>query len=121
MRAFPINGDSMPPHTDTSFIVGRYVENLAEIKKGKTYILVTVDEGITYKRLSSKNDSALLVAPDNIVYHPYQIKLSNILEIWEYVAHIGRDDSKQTFSESDEVKTMFGVLMEEIKKINPSS
>lgn len=121
MRAFPIDGDSMPPHTDSSFIVGRYVENLGEIKKDRTYILVTVDEGITYKRLSSKNDTALFVEPDNIIYNPYEIKLSNILEIWEYVAHIGRDDSKQTITEPDDVKTMFGVIMQEIKKITPNS
>jgi transcriptional regulator with XRE-family HTH domain len=35
MRAFPIGGDSMPPHTDNSFIVGKYVENPGEIKKTK--------------------------------------------------------------------------------------
>lgn len=27
-RAFPVTGDSMPPHKDGSFVIGRYVENL---------------------------------------------------------------------------------------------
>ena len=84
----------MPPHTDKSFIVGRYVENLGEIKKDKTYIIVTLSEGITYKRLNSKNADSITVAPDNIIYSPYDIKLSDILEIWEYVAHIGQEDNK---------------------------
>ena len=86
----------MPPHTDESFVVGRYVENLGEIKKDKTYIIITSSEGITYKRLSSKNPDSITVEPDNVIYSPYDIKLSDILEIWEYVAHIGRNDSKST-------------------------
>ncbi|TGD57910.1 XRE family transcriptional regulator [Flavobacterium humi] len=114
MRAFPIGGDSMPPHTDSTFIVGKYIENLGEIKKDKTYILITLSEGITYKRLHSKNAEAVLVEPDNIVYSPYEIKLSDILEIWEYVAHIGRDDSKQQSPEPESVKEMFLELKRDI-------
>lgn len=93
-RAFPVGGDSMPPHDDKSFIIGKYVENLGEIKKNKTYILITRSEGMTYKRLNSKNDDSLTVEPDNVIYNPYDIKLSDIIEIWEYVAHIGRNDAK---------------------------
>lgn len=114
MRAFPIGGDSMPPHTDATFIVGKYVENLGEIKKDKTYILITLSEGITYKRLHSKNTESVLVEPDNIIYSPYEIKLSDILEIWEYVAHIGRDDSKQQAPEPESVKEMFLELKRDI-------
>lgn len=115
MRAFPIGGDSMPPHTDSTFIVGKYVENLGEIKKDKTYILVTSSEGITYKRLSSKNTDSVLVAPDNIIYAPYEIKLSDILEIWEYVAHIGRDDSKTDAGMTGDVQSMFMELKRDIR------
>jgi len=121
MRAFPVGGDSMPPHTDKSFIIGKYVENLGEIKLNKTYILVTVGEGITYKRLTSKNADSVLVEPDNIIYNPYEIKLSDILEIWEYVAHIGKDDSKQLLSDSDDVRGMFLELKREIREIKKSS
>ena len=117
MRAFPIGGDSMPPHTDATFIVGKYVENLGEIKKDKTYILITLSEGITYKRLSSKNGDSILVEPDNVIYNPYEIKLSDILEIWEYVAHIGRDDSKPLISDSEGIKSMFMDLKKEIQQI----
>lgn len=113
-RAFPVGGDSMPPHDDKSFIVGKYIENLGEIKKDRTYILITQHEGITYKRLNSKNADSLTVVPDNVVYHPYDIKLSEILEIWEYVAHIGRNDSKPELSDADNLKEMFLELKREI-------
>jgi len=116
-RAFPVGGDSMPPHTDQSYIVGKYIENLGEIKKDKTYILVTSSEGITYKRLSSKKADTLVVEPDNVIYTPYEIKLSDIMEIWEYVAHIGRDDQKPAISEPNDVKGMFLDLKREINKL----
>ncbi|WP_348822215.1 XRE family transcriptional regulator [Flavobacterium aestuarii] len=117
MRAFPINGDSMPPHTNQSFVVGKYVDNLGEIKQNKTYIFITSSEGITYKRLGNKNNDSLTVVPDNIIYSPYEIKLSDILEIWEYVCHIGRDDSKQSGMEPDTIKGMFMELKKDINDI----
>jgi hypothetical protein len=117
MRAFPINGDSMPPHTNQSIVVGKYVYNLGEIKKNKTYILITSSEGITYKRLGDKKEDSLTVISDNIIYNPYEIKLSDILEIWEYVCHIGRDDAKLLTQESDTVKEMFLELKRDINEI----
>lgn len=115
-RAFPITGDSMPPHDTESLIIGRYIENLGEIKKDRTYILVTSSEGITYKRLSSKNADSITVASDNLIYNPYTIKLSDILEIWEYVAHIGRNDVAPQ-ANSDDPKTMFQSVMRELEGI----
>ena len=120
-RGFPIGGDSMPPHNDLTYIVGKYVENLGDIKKNKTYIIITLSEGMTYKRLTDKKDDAVSVAPDNIIYNPYEIKLSDILEIWEYVAHIGRDDSKMEVPEMASVNSMFQQLKDEIKSIGKNN
>lgn len=118
-RAFPIDGDSMPPHNNKTFVIGKYIENLGEVRNDKTYILITVSEGITYKRLSKKNPDSFTVAPDNVIYSPYDIKLSDILEIWEYVAHIGRDDSKQEAASALSLEQMFQRLsndMDEVKR-----
>lgn len=115
-RAFPIGGDSMPPHNDQSYVVGKYVESLGEIKKNKTYILITHSEGITYKRLNSKNADSLLVEPDNLIYNPYEIKLSDIIEIWEYVAHIGQDDSKPQENNTQEMLVELKKSVEDIKR-----
>ena len=115
-RAFPISGDSMPPHNDKSFVVGKYVENLGEIKKNKTYILITSSEGITYKRLRDKNEQGILVEPDNIIYNSYQIKLSDILEIWEYVCHIGRDDSRPELLETN-MPAMLSAIRKDLNEV----
>ena len=47
-RAFPVTGDSMPPHKEGSFVVGEYIERIGDVVDGKTYILVTKTNGIVY-------------------------------------------------------------------------
>jgi phage repressor protein C with HTH and peptisase S24 domain len=113
-RGFPVEGDSMPPHEDGSIIVGRYVEKLGEVMDGKTYILITKSEGIVYKRLNKNKKNILVLESDNSFYPIYEVKASDILEIWEYECNIGRSDRKQENSETASVKDMFLELKREI-------
>jgi len=87
-RAFPVEGDSMPPHKEGSFIVGRYVEQLGDVRDGRTYILLTRDQGIVYKRLNKNGKNSLVLKSDNTFYEPYSVNASDILEIWEYACSI---------------------------------
>lgn len=87
-RAFPVTGDSMPPHKEGSFIVGEYVEKFDQIVDGKTYILVTKTNGIAYKRLTKKGKNLLVAVSDNTIYQPYEVKASEILEIWRFASSI---------------------------------
>lgn len=116
-RAFPVAGDSMPPHEDGSIIVGRYVEQLGDVLDGKTYILVTKSEGIVYKRLNKNKKNALVVASDNTFYPPYEVKASEILEIWEYECNIGRNDSKAEIQVPASVPEMFMELMKNMQEV----
>lgn len=72
----------MPPHREGSFIIGRYVENLGEVCDGRTYILLTKDEGIVYKRLNKNGKNNVMPVSDNTFYGPYTVKASDVLEIW---------------------------------------
>src|ERR1041384_8717877 len=54
-RAFPIKGDSIPPIREGSFVIGKYLERMDEIKYGNTYVVVTKDDGLTYKRIMGYN------------------------------------------------------------------
>ena len=94
-RTFPVTGDSMPPHKDGSFIVAKYVESLGEVVDGKTYIVVTKDDGIVYKRLNKNGKNDLVLKSDNTFYPPYPVKASNILEIWEYACSIATSEFSQ--------------------------
>jgi len=112
-RAFPVEGDSMPPHKEGSFIVGKYVEKLGDVMDGKTYILLTKSDGIVYKRLN-KNGRNLTLQSDNRVYKPYEVKASEILEIWEYACSIATKEFLPDDLGTENVKDMFRELRKEI-------
>ncbi|PZX94241.1 XRE family transcriptional regulator [Flavobacterium aquariorum] len=119
-RGFPVEGDSMPPHENGSIIIGRYVESLGEVLDGKTYIFITKNEGMVYKRLNKNKKNALVLESDNRFYPNYEVKASDILEIWEYECNIGRSDMKAKIEEPVSVEKMFLELKREISEVKES-
>jgi len=113
-RTFPVEGDSMPPHKDGSFVVGRYVENEQDIKDGRTYVLLTKSEGIVYKRLKRKDRKTFLLISDNTFYEPYELRLSEILEIWEYAGSIATREFEPDDMKPESIKEMLLSLRKEI-------
>jgi transcriptional regulator with XRE-family HTH domain len=93
-RTFPIEGDSMPPHTNKSFVIGKYVEKLGDVIDGKTYIIISIHQEIVYKRLNKNGKNIFMLHSDNRSYNPYEIKFSEIAEIWEYVGSLEREHFK---------------------------
>lgn len=93
-RAFPIKGDSMPPLKTGNMIVGKFIEDAQQLKEGKTYVLLTKNEGVVYKRIyrDKKHKNTLLLHSDNPIYEPYAIHLKEILEIWSFVCSISQEE-----------------------------
>lgn len=116
-RAFPATGDSMPPFKNGTFIVGKYVENVDDLKKGKTYIFITQNEGVVYKRFEKKTAKNITVSSDNPFYKPYDIKLSDLVEIWEYACSINTAEFETETLDMMTVKDMFLSLKKEIDLI----
>lgn len=116
-RAFPVEGDSMPPFNDGTYIVGKYTESVKDLKKGNSYVFITRNEGITYKRFEEHNKEGILVAADNAFYDPYTIKSSEILEIWEYACSINTEELSTTSLDMASVKEMFQSLKREITEL----
>ncbi len=90
-RAFEISGDSMPPIQQGSIIIGKYVEHWRDIQNLKTYIFVTRNEGVVYKRVINqvKENRRLILMSDNPAYEPYILKIEELVEAWSYHAHVG--------------------------------
>ena len=116
-RAFPASGDSMPPFKNGTFIVGKYVENVDDLKINKTYIFITKNEGVVYKRLQKKTARNITVSSDNPLYKPYEIKLSDLVEIWEYSCSINTAEFEMETLDMMTVKDMFLSLKKEIDLI----
>lgn len=92
-RAFELSGDSMLPLIPGTIVIGAYVEQLKEIKSGRTYVLVTQTEGVVYKRVFNylEENGKLFLVSDNDHYRPYEVKGEDVLEIWEAKAFISTD------------------------------
>lgn len=120
-RAFPIKGDSMPPLGDGSYVVGKFIEDLRTIRDGITYILLTRNDGIVYKRVYNKikEEKSLLLCSDNSFYEPFKVPIFDVLEVWEFVCSI---NTKHYSDEELNLGSIMGMLrqmqveLKEIKK-----
>lgn len=84
-RAFEIVGDSMLPTPSGSIIIGEMTGNMEDVKSNQTYIIISRNEGIVYKRVmkTGKSKGKLTLVSDNTAYQPYTVNTSDILEIWK--------------------------------------
>ena len=89
-RAFEVSGESMLPIQTGTIVIGQYVESVADVKSGKTYVLVTASEGVVYKRVFNyvEEKQKLFLVSDNKSFAPYEVPIDEVLEIWESKAFI---------------------------------
>ena len=113
-RAFPIQGDSMPPLKNGCYVIGKYVESINDIENGATYIVITKDEGLVYKRLYKKGKFIELHS-DNANYQPYSIKPSEVVELWKFVCHLNNSDTKDEEANMGNMMRMLQRMQADIK------
>jgi len=118
-RAFPIKGDSMLPMKDGAFVIGRFVENRSDIKTGKTYILLTQNDGMVYKRVMNNIDfnNSLLLISDNKAYHDYSVPINEVLELWEFTCSINTQEYSEEELKLSSIINMFNELGIELKAL----
>ena len=118
-RAFPIKGDSMLPMKDGSFVIGRFIEDIQDIKTGKTYVLVTLNDGMVYKRVINNMDlnESLLLISDNKIYNGYSVPISEVLEVWEFTCSINTQEYSEEELKISSILAMFNDLGVELKAL----
>lgn len=118
-RAFEISGDSMLPLLPGTIVVGEYVDELRNIKSGKTYILVTQREGVVYKRVFNYLDDngTLFLVSDNRQYAPYQLNGAEVMEIWMAKAYISVQFPDVNDKSEISVEQLAGVVLDLQKEI----
>lgn len=85
-RMFQIEGDSMLPCTDKSFVIAEYIEDWNEIKLNDPCIVLTKDDGIVFKQIKNniKNNRSVTLHSTNPSFSDYNVHVSEILEIWKF-------------------------------------
>lgn len=92
-RTFQINGDSMLPIPDGSWVTGEFVQNWRLLRDGQAYIILTMEDGIMFKVIESRLESEgrLLLHSLNPLYDPYFIDIKDVREIWRFVHYISAE------------------------------
>lgn len=116
-RAFPIKGDSMMPLKDGSYVVAKFVDDIKEVRNGRTYVVVTANDGMTYKRVYNQLEerSALLLSPDNKDYQPYHVPITEVLELWEFTCAINTQEYDERDLKISSILKMFNDLKVELE------
>ena len=109
----------MLPILPGTIIVGEYVENLKDIKNGKTYVLVTNREGVVYKRVFNYLDEngKLFLVSDNRQYSPFQIDGEDVLEAWSAKAYISVQFPDMEPQKEMSIENLAGVVLDLQKEI----
>lgn len=117
-RAFEIAGDSMLPVQPGSIVVGEYVTEWTDLQDGQTYVLLTAEDGIVYKRVFNQLEDRgkLVLQSDNPSYPPYDLQADQLLEAWEAKLSIGRI-SRKPDERVDDMMQMLSKLQREVKAI----
>jgi transcriptional regulator with XRE-family HTH domain len=117
-RTFPIKGDSMPPVSEGSYVIGEYVDNWSNLKDGFPHIVVTMDDGIVFKNVYKRlaENQTFQLCSTNPAYEPYDVHANRVVEIWKFVNYISSDMPSQEFKESDLTKAILG-LQKDVKQL----
>lgn len=120
-RAFEIMGDSMLPIQPGSIIIGEYMDNWNDVKTGETYIIISKNEGVVYKRAGNrfKENKELKLISDNTIYDPYSVAADDILEIWKAKAYISTTLPEPTTEPTIEtLSSMMAQMQKSISQLN---
>ncbi len=117
-RAFEIVGDSMLPTPSGSVIVGEKLERIDDLKNNNSYVVLSKNEGIVYKRIAKDKavKNKLTLISDNPFYEPYTVSEDEVLEIWKAVYILQKATTVQRW-DVNQLAGMVNNLQEEVVSI----
>lgn len=117
-RAFEIVGDSMLPTPSGSVIVAEKVEDVEAVKNSNTYIVISKQEGIVYKRImkNTKAKNKVMLVSDNPNYQPYSVSTEDIIEIWQAQMILARANQQQRW-DVNQLASLVNNLQEQVSSL----
>jgi transcriptional regulator with XRE-family HTH domain len=92
-RMFQIEGDSMLPIPDKSFVIGEFIENWKGIESGKAHIVITKNDGIVFKILTPNiiDKNKLVFHSLNPNYKDFELGFEEINEVWKFSYYLSSE------------------------------
>jgi transcriptional regulator with XRE-family HTH domain len=119
-RTFQINGDSMLPIPDGSWVTGEFVQDWSLIKNDQLYIVLTLNDGLVFKQVINEIEEfqRIKLISINPAYEPYFLSVTDILEVWKFVHFISTEIPEQ--SHLDHIGNSLAEMRKEIVEIRKS-
>jgi transcriptional regulator with XRE-family HTH domain len=110
-RTFQLNGDSMLPIPNGSYVTGEFVQNWNAIINGHGYIVLTLDEGIVFKIAENllETEHILRLYSLNPLYEPFEVHAGEIKEIWKFVNYISSEIPDPMIPPDELIRTVAGL------------
>jgi len=110
-RTFQINGDSMLPIPDGTWVTGEFIQDWTKIKTGEACIVLTREDGLVFKIVENLliETGVLKLSSLNSIYQPFDVKGQDIFEVWKFVHY--------TSNQLPEGNIGFEQLMGALKKV----
>jgi transcriptional regulator with XRE-family HTH domain len=117
-RAFEIVGDSMLPTPSGSIIIGENTPTIDDVKSNQTYVIVSRNEGIVYKRVlkNPKSKGKLTLVSDNTAYQPYTVNANDIIEMWKANMVISRANVQPRW-DVNQLANMVSTLQDQVANL----
>ncbi|MCK4921980.1 MAG: LexA family transcriptional regulator [Bacteroidales bacterium] len=113
-RTFQLNGDSMLPIPDKSWVTGEFIQDWREVKNGDACVILTLNEGIVFKVVENKiaEEGILSLFSLNPIYEPFDVEVKDIREIWKFTHYISSDIPEPFVPQSSLTKTVANIKKE---------
>lgn len=118
-RTFQISGDSMLPIPEGAWVTGVFVQDWNSLRNRDACIILTSEEGIVFKVVENKirNEGKLILHSLNPAYEPYEIAVTDIREIWQFVNYISPEIPENTANTTYQLAQTMKKLSNEVKAI----
>ena len=117
-RAFEVIGESMLPLMPQSIVIGEAVTDVNDVKNGTICVVVTKADGIVLKEVSRvKERNTLQLVSKNIAYKPYEVPISEVSEMWKFVAYISKDFPENDYSGVENLHKAYQQMQLDIQEI----
>jgi transcriptional regulator with XRE-family HTH domain len=115
-RTFQLSGDSMLPIPSGSWVTGEFVQDWRNIVSGHAYLILTLEEGIVFKIVENliETEGILRLYSLNPIYKPYDVHVSQIKEIWQFVHYIS-SELPDPLPPKDDVRLMLESIKRDIE------
>lgn len=83
----------MPPVVHGSYVVGEFVQDWLSLPSNTPCVVVTREDGIVFKYVQNllQEEQILRLSSSNPLYPPFEVAVSEILEIWRFVSYISKE------------------------------